>query len=58
MATHNNFLVKVTDATMPQVRKALEGAGIEVRSIISQHKEEVGEDASPDEGAKEGSDGK
>jgi len=43
---------------MPQVRKALEGAGIEVRSIISQHKEEVGEDASPDEGAKEGSDGK
>lgn len=42
MATHNNFLVKVTDATMPQVRKALEGAGIEVRSIISVHKEETG----------------
>ena len=42
MATHNNFLVKVTDATMPQVRKALEEAGIDVRSIISMHKEEIG----------------
>ena len=44
LATHNNFLVKVTDANMPQVRKALQGAGIEVRSIISMHKEETGED--------------
>ncbi len=39
--THANFLVKVTDATMPQVRKALKGAGIEVRSIILVHKEET-----------------
>ncbi len=43
MATHNNFLVKVTDATMPQVRKALQEAGIEVRSILSMHKEEIEE---------------
>ncbi len=39
--THANFLVKVTDATIPQVRKALKGAGIEVRSIILVHKEET-----------------
>ena len=51
MATHNNFLVKVTDATMPQVRKALEGAGIDVRSIISMHKEETAEDALKEEAA-------
>ncbi len=43
MATHNNFLVKVSDATMPQVRKALQEAGIEVRSILSMHKEEIEE---------------
>jgi hypothetical protein len=39
--THANFLVKVTDATMPQVRKALQAAGIEVRSIILVHKEKT-----------------
>ncbi|TNF48093.1 hypothetical protein EP232_02745 [bacterium] len=49
MATHNNFLVKVTDATMPQVRKALQEAGIEVRSIISMHKEEIEEEAAEEE---------
>jgi len=43
LATHNNFLVKVSDATMPQVRKALQEAGIEVRSILSMHKEEIEE---------------
>lgn len=36
---------------MPQVRKALAGAGIDVRSIISMHKEEAGEDALKDEAA-------
>jgi hypothetical protein len=35
-------MVKVTDAKMPAVKKALEAAGIEVRSIIQVHKEEVG----------------
>ena len=42
VATNSNFLVKVTDAKMPAVKKALEAAGIEVRSIISVHKEEIG----------------
>lgn len=41
MATNSNFLVKVTDAKMPAVKKALEEAGIEVRSIIALHKEET-----------------
>jgi hypothetical protein len=42
VATHSNFLVKVSDAKMPAVKKALEEAGIEVRSIIALHKEETG----------------
>jgi uncharacterized protein YaaQ len=42
VATNSNFLVKVTDAKMPAVKKALEEAGIEVRSIIAVHKEETG----------------
>jgi len=40
VATNSNFLVKVTDAKMPAVKKALEEAGITVRSIIAVHKEE------------------
>ena len=42
MATNSNFLVKVTDAKMPAVKKTLEEAGIAVRSIIAVHKEETG----------------
>lgn len=45
MATYSNFLVKVTDAKMPAVKKALEEAGIEVRSIIALHKEETSDPA-------------
>jgi len=41
VATKSNFLIKVTDAKMPEVKKALEGAGITVRSIIALHKEEI-----------------
>ena len=44
MTTLTNYMVKVTDAKMPAVKKALEAAGIEVRSIIQVHKEEVGSD--------------
>ena len=44
MATNSNFLVKVSEAKMPAVKKALEEAGIEVRSIIALHKEETGAD--------------
>jgi hypothetical protein len=41
LATLANYMVKVTDAKMPAVKKALEAAGIEVRSIIQVHKEET-----------------
>jgi hypothetical protein len=44
LATLANYMVKVTDAKMPEVKKALEAAGIEVRSIIQVHKEEVASD--------------
>ncbi len=44
MATLSNYMVKVTDAKMSEVKKALEAADIEVRSIIQVHKEEVGSD--------------
>ena len=53
MATNSNFLVKVTDAKMPAVKKALEEAGIEVRSIIAVHKEETGTEEEPKEPASE-----
>jgi hypothetical protein len=39
VTTHSNFLVKATDAKLPDVKKALEAAGIDVRSIIVLHKE-------------------
>ncbi len=39
MTTNSNFLVKATDAKLPDVKKALEAAGINVRSIIILHKE-------------------
>lgn len=51
--TNSNFLVKVTDAKLPDVRKALQGAGIEVRSIILVHKEEVENEASVETQAEE-----
>lgn len=39
--TNSNFLVKVTDAKLTDIRKALQAAGIKVRSIIEVFKEEV-----------------
>jgi len=41
MAVNNNFIVKVTDAKLPDVQKALEQAGIKVRSIVEVFKEET-----------------
>jgi len=35
-----NLIVKVTDTTESEVRKALKAAGIEVRSIVAVYKEE------------------
>ena len=53
MATNSNFLVKVSEAKMPAVKKALEEAGIEVRSIIALHKEEAGGGEEKEESASE-----
>lgn len=36
-----NYVLKVLDAGMPTVRKALQQAGITVESIVQVHKEEV-----------------
>lgn len=41
MATNNNYIVKVTDAKLTDVQKALEQAGITVRSIVEIFKEEA-----------------
>lgn len=40
MATNSNYIVKVTDAKLSDVQKALEQAGIKIRSIIEVSKEE------------------
>ncbi len=37
---NSNFMVKVEDAKLPDVQKALQQAGIKVRSIIEVFKEE------------------
>ena len=41
MAANNNYIVKVTDAKLTDVQKALEQAGIKVRSIVEIFKEEA-----------------
>jgi hypothetical protein len=38
--TNSNFMVKVTDAKLTDIQKALQSAGIKVRSIIEVFKEE------------------
>jgi len=38
---NSSFVVKVTDAKMSDLQKALDQAGIKVRSIVEIHKEEV-----------------
>jgi hypothetical protein len=35
-----NYIVKVKDAKLPDIQKALQQAGIQVRSILEVHKEE------------------
>ncbi len=35
-----NFMVKVEDARLPDIQKALKAAGIKVRSIIEVYKED------------------
>ena len=38
---NSNFMLKVEDAKLPDVQKALQQAGIKIRSIIEIFKEEV-----------------
>ena len=37
---NSNFVLKVEDAKLPDIQKALQSAGIKVRSIIEVFKEE------------------
>jgi hypothetical protein len=41
MAVNLNYILKVVDARPAEVQKALEQAGIKVRSILEVHKEEI-----------------
>ncbi len=41
---NSNFMLKVEDAKLPDVQKALQQAGIKIRSIIEIFKEEVGKE--------------
>lgn len=41
MAVNSNYIVKVADAKLSDVQKALEQAGIKVRSIVEVFKEEA-----------------
>lgn len=36
-----NYILKVEDAKLSQIKKALEGGGVKVVSIVEIHKEEV-----------------
>jgi hypothetical protein len=47
---NSNFVVKVEDAKLPDVQKALKEAGIKVRSIIEVYKEDVGGEQKKEEG--------
>ncbi len=49
-----NFMVKVEDAKLPDIQKALKAAGIKVRSIIEVYKEEDKKEEKADEETKEG----
>jgi len=41
VAVNTNYIVKVTDAKLPDLQKAFEQAGIKVRSIIEVFKDEA-----------------
>ncbi len=44
-----NYILKVKDAKMSDIQKALQAAGIKVASIIEAYKEETGEAKSAEE---------
>jgi len=39
-----NYIVKVEDAKAADIQKALEGAGIKVRSVLEVHKDKEGKE--------------
>jgi len=41
MSLNSVYIVKVSDAKMTDIQKALEQAGVKVRSIVEVHKEEI-----------------
>jgi hypothetical protein len=41
MATQHNFMLKVIDARMSDVRKVLKDAGVNVVSIVEVYKEDI-----------------
>ncbi|MBF0345085.1 MAG: hypothetical protein HQL06_12755 [Nitrospirae bacterium] len=43
MTLQINFMLKVEDAKLPDIQKALKGAGIKVKSIVELHKEGIPE---------------
>jgi len=47
MATQINYVLKVRDAKLPAVKKALSEAGIEVVSLVEVYKEELPPDGPP-----------
>ena len=47
--TNGNFILKVIDAKLTDIQKALLAAGIKVRSIIEVSKEEKSEESGPKE---------
>lgn len=47
---NSNFMLKVEDAKLPDIQKALQQAGIKVRSVIEVFKEEVGKQDAPPKG--------
>ena len=47
---NSNFMLKVEDAKLPDIQKALQQAGIKVRSIIEVFKEEDGKPDAPPKG--------
>lgn len=48
---NSNFMVKVEDAKLPDIQKALKEAGIKVRSIIEVYKEEINKAEPPQQEA-------
>ncbi|MBF0536925.1 MAG: hypothetical protein HQL03_01585 [Nitrospirae bacterium] len=52
MTVQINFMLKVEDAKLPDIQKALKGAGVKVKSIVELYKEGAPEVANTQEGDK------